>query len=217
MLTTEVAIPLDAIPPGEVLAETDTRLVFLPGVSVGDARRQHFRLVESSDREAFEADTRADGRVTDLATVDRPVSDSTYRIEWSEPPPCPAVYREDLLIERMGGTPDGWVFRLRAPDGEAIRELREDCRDRSTGFTVRYLDQSPGDVDEYGLTRKQREVLLVAAEAGYFSLPRESTLDDLAAELDISDQAVLERLRRAQWNVLRHTVLADAAESTWLD
>jgi len=44
---------------------------------------------------------------------------------------------------------------------------------------------------------EQREVLTVAVERGYFETPREVTLDELAAELEVPRSTVSYRLRRA--------------------
>jgi hypothetical protein len=61
---------------------------------------------------------------------------------------------------------------------------------------VRRLRTVPDDRPEL-LTPVQRRTLVVAIEQGYFEIPRQSTLDDLAADLGVSKQAVSERLRRA--------------------
>jgi DNA-binding CsgD family transcriptional regulator len=216
MITADVVLPLPAIPPGDVLAETGTRLAVLRGVSVTGGSRQQFRLTASSEPETFEERTRAHPGVAELAALDRSACDPIYRIEWTERPPCPAIYRPDLLVERMGGTPDGWTFGVRAADGEALRSLQSGCRERDTEMYVHRLDQSDDGHDPYGVTDRQREVVMTAVEAGYFELPRETTLDELASELGISDQTVSEHLRRAQRNVLRHTLLDDADESARL-
>lgn len=47
------------------------------------------------------------------------------------------------------------------------------------------------------IREEQREVLAVAVERGYFETPRETTLDDLAAELNLPRSTVSYRLRRA--------------------
>lgn len=51
-----------------------------------------------------------------------------------------------------------------------------------------------GDI---GLTSEQYEALTEAIQYGYFEIPRDISLVELAAELDISHQALSERLRRA--------------------
>jgi len=48
------------------------------------------------------------------------------------------------------------------------------------------------------LRPEQQQVLELAAEMGYYETPRETTLDDLAAELDCPRSTVSYRLRRAE-------------------
>ena len=218
MIVVDVSLPSAAIPPGPALVTTDTSVTFCRRIPV-DGGEQYFRVTGSADLDAFERAARADSAVTRLVALDRG-SQPLYRIAWHDPPPCPALYRSDLLIERMEGTPDGWSFRLCAHDDEALRSLQADCRERGRPFDVRRLDRSADDHDEadpYGLTPKQRVVLVAAAEAGFFAIPRETTLAALAAALGISDQAVSELLRRAQWNLLQATVLADSPAAPWRD
>lgn len=56
------------------------------------------------------------------------------------------------------------------------------------------------------LTETERKTLVTAAEAGYFETPREVSLDDLAAEFDISKTAASMNLRRAERKVVGSTV-----------
>jgi len=55
-----------------------------------------------------------------------------------------------------------------------------------------------------------------ALELGYFETPRQITLKDLAAEMDISHQALSERLRRGMRSVAAAIVSADPDEETQL-
>ena len=52
------------------------------------------------------------------------------------------------------------------------------------------------------LTDRQREVLDVAVDRGYYEVPREATLDDLAAELGVAPSTVSDHLRKAESAVL---------------
>ena len=61
--------------------------------------------------------------------------------------------------------------------------------------------------DRFGLTDEQYEALTMACETGSVDVPRATDLDELAAELDISHQALSERLRRAQATLVRETLL----------
>lgn len=52
------------------------------------------------------------------------------------------------------------------------------------------------------LTERQREVLEVARDLGYFEVPRAVTTEEMAAELEVSPSTVREHLQRAQRNVV---------------
>jgi len=52
------------------------------------------------------------------------------------------------------------------------------------------------------LTERQREVIEIAFEMGYYEVPREVSADDIASELDIDPSTVTEHLQRAERNLL---------------
>lgn len=211
----DVSVPVSVIPPGSALTDTNTRVEFVRHVSVGDGSRHYCRVIESDDLDAFERAVRADPHVADVESVDRTTPRPLYRIEWAVSPPCPALYRPDLLIERMSATPNRWAFGVRVGDPDALRDLQRDCRDAAVHLEVDRLEYSAedADADPFGLTSKQRAVLVAAAESGFFEVPRETTLVELASGFGTSDQAVSECLRRALRNLVRTTVLADPASN----
>lgn len=53
------------------------------------------------------------------------------------------------------------------------------------------------------LTTKQLETLQLAIEEGYYRRPREATLQDLAALLEISKSAVSQRIRTAERTLIK--------------
>lgn len=55
---------------------------------------------------------------------------------------------------------------------------------------------------QYGLTPKQRETLVTALELGYFDVPQRSTMEDVAEEVGVSQQAVSKRLRHGHSNLI---------------
>lgn len=55
---------------------------------------------------------------------------------------------------------------------------------------------SKDTADEIRLTPEQSEALLAAIQHGYFEIPRGISQEELAAELEISHQALSERFRR---------------------
>ncbi|EMA51968.1 helix-turn-helix domain-containing protein [Halococcus thailandensis] len=92
-----------------------------------------------------------------------------------------------------------WHARMRFPGRDALATFREFCLDHDLDFQLDRLYDSDDDDTETArnrLTTSQREALQLAHEGGYFGVPRETTLAEIAAELDISNQAASERLRR---------------------
>ncbi|AQL42360.1 hypothetical protein BV210_06370 [Halorientalis sp. IM1011] len=68
-------------------------------------------------------------------------------------------------------------------------------------------DYDPGTDRRFAaLTERQREVLLVAVEKGYYESPRRATYDDIAADLDCSASAVGKHLRRIEIELVESTV-----------
>ncbi|RQH01914.1 helix-turn-helix domain-containing protein [Natrarchaeobius oligotrophus] len=103
----------------------------------------------------------------------------------------PLEYRMDLSL-RFGliGEPDDIQAALAAvPDGiettvERVGEYRGGGRAVET------------------LTARQREALRVARDLGYFAVPREASVEDVAAELDCAPGTAAEHLRKAERRVV---------------
>jgi hypothetical protein len=57
----------------------------------------------------------------------------------------------------------------------------------------------------------QRKALFVAVRVGHYDIPPEWTPKHLADELDVSDQAVTERFRRAVGVFTRHALLTQSS------
>lgn len=53
------------------------------------------------------------------------------------------------------------------------------------------------------LTDRQQEVVTTAVDLGYYDVPREATVSDLATELEITDSTVSAHLRKAEATVMR--------------
>lgn len=52
------------------------------------------------------------------------------------------------------------------------------------------------------MSKKQKEALFTAYERGYFNVPKDATLSDLAEELDVSPSSLSGRLKRAQQHLV---------------
>lgn len=104
------------------------------------------------------------------------------------------------------------VVTVRCPSREAFAAVREAVVARYDQFHTRglYHETPPDDGDEeFGVTDPQREALLAALEAGYYEVPRDTTLAAVAERLGVSDQAVSSRLRRGTGTLLCETLARD--------
>ncbi|KDE60499.1 bacterio-opsin activator [Halostagnicola sp. A56] len=99
-----------------------------------------------------------------------------------------------------GRAVDGrWTFEMRFPDRDSFTEYHRFLEREGVEFDLlRIADGEQTEESKSVLTQSQREALTLANEYGFFSVPRESTLSDVAGALGISDQAVSERIRRGQ-------------------
>lgn len=76
----------------------------------------------------------------------------------------------------------------------------------SIELTAVHHESPPSARLRYGLTEPQHEALIAAFEAGYYAVPRDVTTTALAKEFGISDQALIERLRRAVSNLVEYSL-----------
>lgn len=85
-----------------------------------------------------------------------------------------------------------------SPSREHLGTLLKTLRKRFTTAKIRLLKSTPFSPFDSLLTDKQTEAFLAAYSAGYYEIPHQVTLDELAGDLGISRVAMQERLRRAQ-------------------
>jgi predicted DNA binding protein len=118
-----------------------------------------------------------------------------------------AAIAHDAVLLAATNDGGGWDVRMRVPDREALSGFLDQCHQFGVDVVVNSIrDQDQMSRYGFGLTPSQREVLALAWDQGYFAVPRETSLGNLAAELDISQQAASERLRRGLWQLVSNTV-----------
>ncbi|OLZ40322.1 bacterio-opsin activator [Natrinema saccharevitans] len=152
------------------------------------------------DDEGFSAALADDPTVETAETIDGVGGeDAMYRIRLRDPP-LP-IYRKyvELGTTPLGGivTVDGWWARARFPDREALAEYRAFCTERGGDFKLERLTRESGaDEPPFGLTREQYDALVEARDAGYFTVPRAASTEEIGDRLGISAPSASERIRR---------------------
>jgi predicted DNA binding protein len=168
--------------------------------------------VYEADADAFESSVRGHESVNSITAVDIFEDRALYAMDWavgSDQFFQAVVGNEGSILNATGFTRE-WDFELRFASHDDLGSFRADLEDARVTFEVLrvYNPTRPDAGPWYGLTPSQREALVLAVEAGYYDIPRTCTTVELADKLDISDQAVTERLRRAIVNLVSNTLLA---------
>ncbi|ARS90435.1 helix-turn-helix domain-containing protein [Natrarchaeobaculum aegyptiacum] len=208
----------EAASPGLVLGPT---LEALPSLTV-DLERQYaldpdhpiaFCWVRYPDRRRLEQTLTDDGTVDDFDRVTTADDSALYRIQRSDSNVVGAYRRwvavgGELLAGR--GSDGRWEIEMRFPDREAFTTYHDFLQREGVGFELHRLapdDRVGRDRQSEPVTHSQREALVLAHEHGFFEVPRETSLETIADTLEISTQAVSERLRRGQSRLIEEHVL----------
>jgi hypothetical protein len=168
---------------------------------------------ETADPSSFEETVRADDRVRSLDRLHEGPNKTLYRVQWAIELDgfLEALETHDLVVEQAIGTAEEWRFRLRGPDRNNMSRFQDTLREKdipSTLNSIRNVDGQNGD--SYGLTDKQREAVELAFTNGYFAVPAETNLSELAELLDITRQSFSRRLNRGLFGLLEETVMVEA-------
>lgn len=159
--------------------------------------------------EAFDADPSVSKVVTSVE-FDR---ETYYQIEWSER----VIERIDAFVDveatvlEATADADGWRLRVRFASRSQLDRFREYLTDEDVSFELLDLaENGPSHGPVRMLTADQRTALVAAKEDGYYEIPKETTLRELAADLDISHQTLSEHLRRGTQNFIDATITAES-------
>jgi len=212
----EFTIENDAFTLGEVLSGPPHMHIELERIVPTGNSTVPFLWVRGDDFEAFEENVTAHESVDEILALDKVADSTLYRVRWHG-------QHNDLIrgITEADGTileghaDDRWYFRLRFPDHDALSRFHNYCTDRGIAIHIvrTYTETDRTEtVKQFGLSQEQREALLVGLRRGYFDTPSQVSLDELADELDVSQQAMSDRIRRGTKQVLSEALLSSATD-----
>lgn len=114
---------------------------------------------------------------------------------------CEALTGSECFLTKARGTTDGkvrWkiITGSNSRLGNLIDRLKEfDCEVEINSITKIH--------DQEVVTRRQKEIINVALEKGYYDYPRGTTIRDLAKVFDISPSTLGEILQRGERNIIK--------------
>jgi predicted DNA binding protein len=206
----DVALPSQQFELGRILGmEGDTSVVLETMVPLGERTVPFFRVHEG--RNSFEDSVQGHPAVIDVELVSTHDGEVLYALDWDF---SGDTFFEGLIeaganLLEARGVAETWSFELRFPSHADLSSFQEHCTGHDIPIDVQrlYNPTKPDAGPWYGLTSVQRAALARAVEAGYYSIPRRMSTNELAAEYGVSDQAVTERLRRGIQNLVSSTLL----------
>jgi predicted DNA binding protein len=172
-----------------------------------------FYHVESSDFSRFEDGLREDDTIGGFERVtETRDGEAIYSVEYTNRANVlsPVLSAANGVVLDMKNEGSAWVLTVWMPDRKDLAHLWDYAERNDIDIDLLRVNEyaSPGRTDA-GLTDSQREALLVAFRAGYFEEPRDATLSEVAAELDISPPAASGLLRRGIKRLIISSMLDD--------
>lgn len=214
-----VEIPVEDFALGTALAtRPGVRIRLERVVPIGSAVVPYL-WVSNAEVGEVEAALRTESDIESVSVVDAVNGDILVRVEWRTGIAglLPALVENGATILEAVGEGDTWTMQLRFDDHTELSAFYRQCVDRGISLDLENV-HNPGHHEGPGLgsslTDTQYETLVTAVENGYFEVPRRINLTELAIEMDVSDTAVSQRLRRGIASLLEETLLEVGEEPT---
>ena len=124
---------------------------------------------------------------------------------------CPATIfmRHDSVLNVRRVENEELIVVTHPPDRATAQSLLGDLKAVAERVDIKWIEEDPvhsgesrRSVDLATLTDKQREAVRTAVECGYYEQPRQTTVTELAAECEISQSAMSQRLHAAERKLL---------------
>lgn len=126
--------------------------------------------------------------------------------------PWPIFERHGCILQILDVEGDSIVASVNVEDEIALQELLEElqaaCEELRTitmvepGRNCDPMEEEVGEVALSSLTKKERKALEMAVADGYYAIPRNAELSEIAEEFDITPSAMSQRLNRAEAKIV---------------
>lgn len=209
----EFGVPSDEFALYETLVAVPEMIVEIERVVAHESDRIMPLFWTRGDSHAdFEDAAADDPSVEDITKLDEADDAVLYRAEWVENVETVAyAYTETgATITEATGRNDRWNLQMRFDDEASLSTFREYLDENGYQFDLNTLYREHQPMTEsQEVTAPQRDALLCALDAGFYNVPRDTTMDDVAADLGISQQALSKRLRRGYRNLIESSLTLD--------
>jgi predicted DNA binding protein len=204
----DIDLPADQFVLGDVVSSDPGVQIELERIVPVEHAILPFLWVSDGSNEAVERLLRSSAYVTSVTRLVTLDDRALYQLEWTQDVNgvIGALEEAEGVIMEGHGTADSWSLRLRFASHEQFKRFAEGCRAQGIDIVLRAVYNPHPPVAGRGLTAAQREAIRAAADRGYFKVPREVSLKEIAEQLGVSEQAVSQRLRRGLGNLVADSV-----------
>lgn len=209
-----VELPSDEFPLGRVVSSDETgRMTVETTVPTSEEIIPYVWVPSTvSERTLKKLENRS--AVAGASIIDEVDGYRLVKLEWENEVDgvLEAIQGTNAIVTSSFGTADRWTFRLRFPDYETLSTFHRKCLERNVSIELVQVYEASGSRVNglFGLTDPQRDLLVIAYEEGYFEVPRGTSLVELGEQLEISDSAVSQRIRRGLKSLLETTVVDES-------
>lgn len=181
-------------------------LAALPGEDYGVGLME----LTASDPVPVLAEMLGEPELTELDFIQRGEEMVLLQFETTEPLLLEPMQRSGVPLEMPFDIVDGRAsWEVTAPQ-DRISSLGEQLDAFGIDFTVEHIHQYLS-TDQL-LTDRQRRLVQTALEQGYYDTPRDCSLTELAAELDIAKSTCSEILHRAEGKIIKEFINGNAPD-----
>lgn len=206
----EVEIPADEFALWETLTEHEDLEFEIERVVAHENDRVMPFVWVSGGIEDTESILESDTSVETLTLLADLEDEQLYQMEWTDriQTLVHILVDEEATVLSASGNSSQWHLRILFPDRDALSETYDYCRENDLSLDIRNIYQlEEGRKGRFGLTDDQQDTLTLAFQQGYYDIPREASAENLADDLDVSHQAVSERLRRGHRSLVKNTLI----------
>lgn len=207
----KATVPAEQFALSETLASVpDAEFDAVRLVANGTDRVVPLLWATNADTEAVETAMAEDETTADVRLVSRRNHDSLFRMRWTAQVRfvTHVLVEEEAAIVSARGTSDAWTFRVLFPERDGVSSTYDACQEYDIDVDIgriSHLDNAPS-FGGFHLTDEQFTTVRAALDSGYYKVPRETTLEELASQLDVSHQALSERLRRGHRTLIENVL-----------
>ncbi len=158
--------------------------------------------IESDDLLDILADVRSRPDVGDVDLLWKRELTALVQVETTSPPLLFPLWQAGVPVKMPFTVLDGSATWELTTSSDRLSELREHLDEAGIEYDLESVVEIGSSEADRLLTPRQREVLAVAIDAGYYAVPREATLTDVAEALGVSKSTCSDILHRCESSIV---------------